>query len=89
MTRLAALVFAALLALATVMPVLAHGGGHRGGCEDFGHINHDIAQDPASFGFPDARNLGGIVSGFAVADDDHPGVGDIVEEVDHAACGAD
>ncbi len=87
MTRLIALVFAALLALATVAPALAHGGGHAGGCADFGHINHDIAQDPASFGFPDARNLGDIVSEFAVADDGSPGVGDIVEEVDHAACG--
>lgn len=89
MMRLMALVFAALLALATAAPALAHGGGHQGGCADFGHINHDIAHDPASFGFPDARNLGDIVSGFALADDGHPGVGDIVEEVDHAACGAD
>ncbi len=81
-------VVATVLGLAAVTSALAHESGHRGGCEDFGHINHDIAQDPAAFGFPDARNLGDIVSGFAALDDGQPGVGDIVEEIDHAACGA-
>jgi len=82
-------VAAAVLGLAAVTPALGHQGGHQGGCEDFGHINYDIAQDPAAFGFPDARNLGDIVSGFAALDDGQPGVGDIVEEIDHAACGPD
>jgi hypothetical protein len=68
-------------------PALAHEGGHKGGCAAFGHINHDIAQDPAAFGFPEARNLGDIVSDFARLDDGQPGVGDVVETVDHAACG--
>jgi len=80
-------VAAAALGLAAVTSALAHEGGHQGGCEDFGHINREIAQDPAAFGFPDARNLGDIVSGFAVAEDGQPGVGDVVEEIDHAACG--
>ncbi len=65
----------------------AHGGGHSGGCEDFGHINRAIGQDPGAFGFPEARNLGDIVSSFAHLDDAHPGVSDIVEDVDHLACG--
>lgn len=69
-----------------VRPAFAHEGGHKGGCADFGHVNRAIAQDPAAFGFPDARNLGDIVSSFAVADDGQPGVGDVVENVDHAAC---
>jgi len=69
-------------------PAFAHEGGHQGGCEAFGQLNHDIAQDPAAFGFPDARNLGDIVSGFARVDDGQPGVGDVVENVDHAnGCG--
>lgn len=66
---------------------LAHEGGHRGGCDEFGQLNGAIATDPASFGFPEARNLGDIVSAFARDDDGQPGVGDIVEQVDHAACG--
>jgi hypothetical protein len=78
---------AALLATAMAAPAVAHSGGHRGGCEEFGQINRLIGQDPASFGFPDARNLGDIVSVFAKADDGVPGVGDIVESIDHAACG--
>jgi len=78
---------AGLLVLTAVAPVLAHAGGHRGGCEEFGHVNRLIGQDPASFGFPDARNLGDIVSDFAKAADGAPGVGDIVEFIDHAACG--
>lgn len=88
MRRLAiSALLAALLAASTAAPAVAHSGGHRGGCEDFGHINRLIGQDPASFGFPEARNLGDIVSGFAMADDGAPGAGDIVEFIDHAACG--
>jgi hypothetical protein len=67
----------------------AHEGGHQGGCEDFGHVNREIGHDPAAFGFPDARNLGNIVSSFAHIDDGQPGVGDVVENVDHLACGGD
>jgi hypothetical protein len=88
MTRLAlALLLALCLALTQVASVLGHAGGHRGGCEQFGHLNRLIGQDPAAYGFPWARNLGDLVSFFAVADDGAPGVGDIVENVDHAACG--
>jgi hypothetical protein len=29
----------------------AHEGGHPGGCEEFGRINRDVAQNPAAFGF--------------------------------------
>ena len=68
-------------------PALAHEGGHKGGCEEFGQINYDIGKDPAAFGFPGARNLGDLVSSFAQANDGKPGVGDIVEQIDHAACG--
>jgi len=75
---------AALLAAA---PALAHEGGHKGGCEEFGQINYDIGKDPAAFGFPSARNLGDLVSSFAKASDAQPGVGDIVEHIDHAPCG--
>jgi hypothetical protein len=66
---------------------LAHEGGHKGGCEEFGQINYDIGKEPAAFGFPGARNLGDLVSSFAKASDGQPGVGDIVEQIDHAACG--
>jgi hypothetical protein len=78
---------AAAGALLAAMPAVAHEGGHKGGCEDFGQINYDIGKDPAAFGFPGARNLGDIVSGFTKLDDGQPGVGDIVEQIDHAACG--
>ena len=78
---------AATVGLLVATPAVAHEGGHQGGCAAFGQLNHDIAQDPAAFGFPDARNLGDIVSDFARADDGQPGVGDVVENVDHAACG--
>ena len=67
-------------------PVLGHDGGHAGGCADFGRINRQIAENPGAFGFPWARNLGDIVGSFARAADLQPGVGDIVEDVDHAAC---
>jgi hypothetical protein len=67
-------------------PALAHDGGHAGGCADFGRINRQIAQSPGAYGFPWARNLGDIVSSFAQAADLQPGVADIVEDVDHAAC---
>lgn len=73
--------------LLAAAPALAHEGGHKGGCEEFGHVNYDIGKNPAAFGFPGARNLGDIVSGFAKASDGQPGVGDIVEQIDHAACG--
>lgn len=73
-------------ALLAAAPALAHEGGHKGGCEEFGQINYDIGKDPAAFGFPDARNLGDLVSSFAKASDAQPGVGDIVEQIDHAAC---
>ncbi len=76
------------LALACSSPAaLAHAGGHRGGCKAFGQLNRAIGQDPALFGFPDARNLGDIVSSFAGQSSGQPGVGDVVREVDHAACG--
>jgi hypothetical protein len=78
---------AVALAASSVTVVLGHGGGHRGGCEDFGHINRAIGQDPTSFGFGWAENLGDIVSWFASLEDEAPGVGDIVENVDHLACG--
>jgi hypothetical protein len=85
MTAVAALTASA--ALLAAAPAFAHEGGHKGGCEEFGHINYDIGKDPAAFGFPAARNLGDIVSSFAQANDARPGVGDIVEQIDHAACG--
>jgi hypothetical protein len=80
---------ATIVAAVALVPtgVSAHGGGHQGGCEDFGHINREIGKDPAAFGFPGARNLGDIVSSFAHLDDAHAGVSDIVENVDHQACG--
>jgi len=77
----------AAICLLVATPALAHEGGHQGGCAAFGQVNRVIGQDPAAFGFPDARNLGDIVSSFAKADDGQPGVGDVVENVDHAACG--
>jgi hypothetical protein len=85
LTVIAAVTASAALLAAT--PALAHEGGHKGGCEEFGQINYDIGKDPAAFGFPNARNLGDIVSSFAKASDTQPGVGDIVEQIDHAACG--
>ena len=82
---------AATLAVSSATAVLAHEGGHRGGCEEFGQINREIGQDPARFGFDWARNLGDIVSWFATDADapgtDVPGVGDIVHDYDHPACG--
>lgn len=85
--RLIVSALVAVFGLLAATPAFAHQGGHKGGCEDFGHVNRAIAQDPASFGFPDARNLGDIVSGFAHEADGQPGVSDIVENVDHLACG--
>jgi hypothetical protein len=85
LTAIAAVVASGSLLAAA--PALAHEGGHRGGCEEFGQINYDIGKDPAAFGFPGARNLGDLVSSFAKANDAQPGVGDIVEQIDHAACG--
>ncbi|HXF50820.1 MAG TPA: hypothetical protein VNM43_03960 [Dehalococcoidia bacterium] len=84
------LAIAAVTVVAIAMapaPVLAHRAGHAGGCEAFGHLNRAIGADPAAFGFPGARNLGDIVSAFAQMDDGQPGVGDIVEQIDHGACG--
>lgn len=75
-----------VLALAQAAGAFAHEGGHRGGCEEFGQINRAIGQDPAAFGFPWADNLGDIVSWFASLDDGAPGVGDIVENIDHVGC---
>jgi hypothetical protein len=77
----------AALAIAAASVAIAHDGGHAGGCEDFGQLNRDIGQDPGAYGFAWARNLGDIVSWFAGQDDGTPGVGDIVEAVDHASCG--
>ena len=77
----------AAFGLLTATPALAHEDGHRGGCEEFGQLNRVIGQNPGAFGFPSARNLGDVVSGFAKLDDGQPGVGDIVENIDHAACG--
>jgi hypothetical protein len=77
----------AAFGLLAATPALAHEGGHRGGCEEFGQFNRVIGQNPGAFGFPSARNLGDIVSGFAKLNDGQPGVADIVENVDHAACG--
>ena len=87
MTRRVLFVVLGAAALAFPTPALAHGGGHKGGCEDFGRINRAIGSDPASFGFPGFSNLGDLVSYFAALDDAEPGVGDIVESVDHQACG--
>jgi hypothetical protein len=82
---------AAAVAVSSATVVLAHEGGHRGGCGDFGHANLEIARDPASFGFDWARNLGDIVSWFATDPGAPgavvPGVGDIVQAYDHQACG--
>lgn len=82
---------AAALAASSATAVLAHEGGHRGGCAAFGHTNHEIARNPTAFGFDWARNLGDIVSWFATDPGapgaDVPGVGDIVEDFDHQACG--
>lgn len=76
------------LVLAFATPsALAHEGGHQGGCEEFGQLNRVIGKDPASFGFPDARNLGDVVSSFAGHSSGQPGVGDVVRDIDHAACG--
>ncbi len=100
MVRLVTVTGAVLVALA-VTPALAHEGGHRGGCEEFGHTNYQWAGNPEAvvaflegalgIDMPDARNLGGIVSWFAQDPDswpgENPGVGDIVELSDHAACG--
>jgi hypothetical protein len=86
-TLITSAALAASLALASASIAVAHDGGHAGGCEDFGQINRDIGQDPAAFGFAWARNLGDIVSWFAGLEDGVPGVADIVESVDHAACG--
>jgi hypothetical protein len=82
---------AATMAVSSATVVLAHEGGHKGGCEEFGQINREIGQDPARFGFDWARNLGDIVSWFATDPGAPgagvPGVGDIVQLYDHAACG--
>jgi hypothetical protein len=82
---------AAAVGASSATVVLAHHGGHKGGCAEFGHVNLEIAQDPASFGFDWARNLGDIVSWFATDPGapgaDVPGVGDIVQAYDHQACG--
>lgn len=85
--RLEMTAIACIGALLAAAPAAAHEGGHPGGCEEFGQINYDIGKDPAAFGFPWARNLGDLVSTFAKASDAQPGVGDIVEQIDHAACG--
>jgi hypothetical protein len=82
-----AIVLATALSAFAATPLLAHSGGHAGGCEEFGQFNRVLGQDPAAFGFAWARNLGDLVSFFAVVDDGAPGVGDIVENIDHAACG--
>lgn len=84
---LIAIMLAALLTAASGATAYGHGGGHPGGCDEFGQLNRQIGQDPGAFGFAWARNLGDIVSWFASLDDGSPGVGDIVESVDHAACG--
>lgn len=77
----------ALLGATEATGALAHRGGHAGGCADFRHLNPLIAEDPAAFGFRWARNLGDIVSWFASLDDGAPSACDIVENVDHRACG--
>jgi hypothetical protein len=60
-----------VLGVAGATPALAHEGGHRGGCAEFG-INGNVPQQ------------GPIVASFATQG---PGVvADIVENVDHAAC---
>lgn len=92
-----------LTAFASVPGVAsAHGGGHRGGCEDFGHVNLEWARNAADVAAAieaalgidlpdDIHTLGGIVSWFANHKDsppgDRPGVGDVVATFDHAACG--
>lgn len=62
------------VALGSLTPVLAHEGGHSGGCKEFGQANQAFAPD-----------LGKLVSSFATTG---PGVvAGIVETFDHAACG--
>ena len=85
--RIKVALIASVGALLAAAPAVAHQGGHKGGCEEFGQINYDIGKNPAAFGFPWAGNLGDLVSTFAKANDAQPGVGDIVEQIDHAACG--
>jgi hypothetical protein len=68
-------------------PALAHEGGHRGGCADFGQVNGEIARGEVTVPGYEGWSLGQIVSSFAVAPDGEPGVGDVVRDVDHLACG--
>ena len=71
-------------ALATGVPAaFAHEGGHPGGCADFGHVNGEIARGEVSVPGFEGASLGEIVSTFA-HDPDGRGVGDVVENVDHA-----
>lgn len=56
--RIVALAFVVALFMAIALPLFAgtahaHEGGHPGGCEEFGHVNHD------SFG---PGELGALVS---------------------------
>lgn len=81
------IVLALLMSITQAGWVFGHEGGHAGGCAAFGHSNRMVGHDPAAYGFDWAANLGEIVSYFAHLDDGAPGVGDIVENVDHLACG--
>jgi hypothetical protein len=84
---LAGLGGAGVMVAGGVAPAFAHEGGHQGGCEDFGHVNAALARDPAAFGFPEARNLGDIVTAFA-QDPNGRGIADVVETFDHVLfCG--
>jgi hypothetical protein len=87
MRRLLAVICAASGMLFAAAPALAHEGGHAGGCEDFGHVNGEIARGEVTVPGYEGWSLGEIVSSFAVADDGEPGVGDVVRDVDHLACG--
>jgi hypothetical protein len=87
MKRTAALVAIAVGTFGFAGPARAHEGGHRGGCEDFGHINRLIGKNPGAYGFPAARHLGDAVSSLAGRKDGRPGVADVVESIDHAGCG--
>ena len=70
--------------LGSAAPAFAHAGGHRGGCEEFGHINlyysRLIRETPGGY-----KSLGDAISDFA-RDPDGRGVGDVVETQDHPLC---
>ena len=82
----AALGAATALTVGGVAPAFGYEGGHPGGCADFGHVNGEIARGEVTVPGFEGANLGEIVSSFA-HDPNGRGVGDVVEDVDHQACG--